>query len=106
MAQYLFVVTRNLDTDVTARYVLRSALTLRRRAHDVTVFLADEAVRAFTINCAGVLGPLLAAEARVLAEAAAVNRERTIPRSLGIPAASDKELAGLMLTPGMQAHWC
>lgn len=106
MAQYLFVVTRNLESDVTARYVLRSALGLCRHDHEVTVFLADDAVGGFNARCAALIEPLISASARVVAGAPATECEQLIPGDCGIRTATDDELAHLLLTPGIQAQWC
>ena len=106
MAQYLFVVTRNIETDVTARYVLRSALALCRRDHEVTVFLADDAVGTFNATASAVLEPLISANARVMADARAAECEHGSLPGCGIRVATDDDLASLLLAPGIQAQWC
>ena len=102
MAEYLFVLTRDA-ADASADYTLRIAVGLQRRRHQVTVILADDGASA---ACGGQCHPavrvLLEAGARVLVLLGA-GAEIT---PTGLEAASEEDLASLVLMPGVEAHWC
>lgn len=103
VAEYLFVLVRDSLAHASADYTLRIAIGLQRRRHHVTVVLADDAA---STARDGQVHPavrvLLEAGGRVLL-LSGVGDEIT---PIGVEAASEDYLASLVLTPGIQAHWC
>jgi len=104
--QYLFVFTRNISNDPSAGHLLRIALGVCGRAHDVTVFLTDNAIGGTEHGAADLIERLRRAGVRVIADGGILGRARLQADQLGVEPASDDELCALLLTPGVSTHWC
>ena len=101
----LFVVTRPLVDDVTAGYMLRTALWATRRGDEVTVVISGRALENRDL-VPEALEPLLSSQARILIHEWQ-DAERAAPSVWdGCALTTDDGLAELLLTPQIQAQWC
>ena len=104
MQRYLFVMTRDIISHPSAIHILRIALGLKRRQEHVTVYLTDDAARVLPEPDSGrALRPLLSAGALVLADAEVPEH---LTDAAGLERAQPDALAALLISPGVQAHWC
>lgn len=103
MAHYLFVLTHDTQTDVSAAHLVRSALALRRRDHQTTLFLTDDAANAAPGDR---LSALVDAGARVLVDCDPESNASIRSLPPGFEPGSSDELSRLLLTPGLCAYWC
>jgi hypothetical protein len=95
--------TRDITCHPSAVHTLRIALGLTRRCEQVTIFLLDDAARSLPqAESRRALDRLVTAGATVLAEGDVCRPGE--PN--GVQPSSTEQLAALMTTPGVQAHWC
>ena len=107
MSAYLFVVSRDVVSDSSARFTLRNAMALRRRGHEVTVALVDQAVAAERgMDSSAIVGRLLEAGVQVLADDQIRARLPAVPALESIARADDAALGALMLRPSINTLWC
>lgn len=110
---YLFVFTRSLARETSARYLLRQANALSRQGFPVTLMLAAEAWsgdgdRGLGLADLGMSSHPQSAFADpkptiyVLADAPPDG----LPPELGVRPATDRDLAALMLDPLVTTYWC
>ncbi len=107
MSAYLFVLSRDVVSDTSARFTLRHAMALRRRDHEVIVALVDDAVPAERgVDSSAILARLLEAGVQVYADEQIRARLPAGPELRSIVHADDVELGALMLRPSINTLWC